>query len=214
MKLTQAQIQFIDTYLQNSEIEFIDVRMEMIDHIASDIEHKMETEHTEFYYAFKNYMVLHKKEHQKANKRYKKATDVKTLQQLGYQFIKPSNLFILIGTFCFVKILSNYYDIGLFVRFAPITVLFLVCIYYFIISYTKGKKVRYSSLERLGLFLITLFQIVQISYNPFTQSITSNSSINLMTGFFAIIATTALIFLQLILKYNKEYTSLYKNTIV
>ena len=42
MKLTKENIKFIDTYLENSNIIHIDIRMEMLDHIASVIETKME----------------------------------------------------------------------------------------------------------------------------------------------------------------------------
>ena len=49
MKLTRDQIHFIDTYLKNSEIEFIDVRMEMVDHVASEVEAKMTSENLDFY---------------------------------------------------------------------------------------------------------------------------------------------------------------------
>lgn len=38
MKLTELQIQGIDTYLKNSEVEFVDVRMGMLDHVACDYE--------------------------------------------------------------------------------------------------------------------------------------------------------------------------------
>jgi len=38
MKLTKEEIQFIDYYLKNSGIKYWDVRLEMVDHIASKIE--------------------------------------------------------------------------------------------------------------------------------------------------------------------------------
>lgn len=41
IKLSSENIQFIDTYLKNSDIDFIDIRVEMVDHIASDIEAKI-----------------------------------------------------------------------------------------------------------------------------------------------------------------------------
>jgi len=34
MKLTKEEIQFIDTYLVKSEVFYVDVRQEMIDHVA------------------------------------------------------------------------------------------------------------------------------------------------------------------------------------
>lgn len=38
MKLTKENIQFIDNYLIKNEVKYWDIRMEMTDHIASDIE--------------------------------------------------------------------------------------------------------------------------------------------------------------------------------
>ena len=60
MKLSQENIQFINTYLENSNVVYIDIRYEMIDHIASGVEKMMEEKGTDFYDAFKNYMLVYK----------------------------------------------------------------------------------------------------------------------------------------------------------
>src|SRR6478735_2572966 len=62
MKLDKEQIHFIDTYLQNSKVVYADVRIEMVDHIATAVEEKMDREQLDFYDAFKDFMVLHKTE--------------------------------------------------------------------------------------------------------------------------------------------------------
>jgi hypothetical protein len=72
MKLTELKIQSIDTYLKNSEIEFVDVRMEMLDHVASELEYKIERERLDFYYASKHFMMVHIKKSQKQNKQFTK----------------------------------------------------------------------------------------------------------------------------------------------
>ena len=60
--LRTEDIQFIDTYLKNSDIIFTDIRIEMVDHIASEIEYLMDSGDTRgFYYTFKDYMVENKK---------------------------------------------------------------------------------------------------------------------------------------------------------
>ena len=61
-KLTKEDIQSIDTYLKNSDIQYIDVRMEMVDHVATAVETDMVENNITFYDAFKDYMVSHKKE--------------------------------------------------------------------------------------------------------------------------------------------------------
>ena len=53
MKLTTENIQFIDNYLKNSEVIYYDIRVEMIDHVATAVEQKMEAENLDFYDAFK-----------------------------------------------------------------------------------------------------------------------------------------------------------------
>ena len=57
MSLSSENIQFIDNYLKNSEVIYYDIRMEMLDHVATALEHKMQAENLDFYDAFKSYML-------------------------------------------------------------------------------------------------------------------------------------------------------------
>ena len=68
MKLSAENIKFIDNYLKNSEVIYYDIRMEILDHVATAVEQKMQTENLDFYDAFKSYMVVNKKEILKGNK--------------------------------------------------------------------------------------------------------------------------------------------------
>jgi hypothetical protein len=47
MELTKEQIQFIDQRLENEGIKYWDVRIEMLDHIVSDVENKLTDENTQ-----------------------------------------------------------------------------------------------------------------------------------------------------------------------
>ena len=40
MSLSSENIKFIDNYLKNSEVIYYDIRMEMLDHVASAVEQK------------------------------------------------------------------------------------------------------------------------------------------------------------------------------
>ena len=60
MRLTKDNIQFIDNYLKNSEVIYYDIRMEMLDHVATAVEQKMESENLDFYEAFKAFMAVNK----------------------------------------------------------------------------------------------------------------------------------------------------------
>ena len=42
MKLNKEQLQEIETYLTNKDVEYIDLHLEVLDHISSDIENLME----------------------------------------------------------------------------------------------------------------------------------------------------------------------------
>ena len=52
MKLSKEQIQFIDTYLIKNEVIYVDIRLEMLDHIVLAVEQKMAVENQDFYDAF------------------------------------------------------------------------------------------------------------------------------------------------------------------
>ena len=60
-KLTTENIQFIDNYLLKSKVIYKDIRVEMVDHVASAVEERMQTNNEIFYDAFKGFMVEHKK---------------------------------------------------------------------------------------------------------------------------------------------------------
>lgn len=61
IQLTKEEIRFVDAYLKQSDVIFVDIRAEMTDHIATAVERKMEAEGIDFYNAFKIYMAANKK---------------------------------------------------------------------------------------------------------------------------------------------------------
>ena len=62
MKLNKNQIQFIDGFLQRNDVIYVDIRAEMIDHIATGVEEKMKVEDIEFHDAFVSYVNSNRKE--------------------------------------------------------------------------------------------------------------------------------------------------------
>ncbi|SDM11216.1 hypothetical protein [Kriegella aquimaris] len=103
MSLTKENIEFIDTYLINTDIQFVDVRMEMVDHIATAVENDMQENNRSFYDTFKYYMVLHKKQLEKDYDRLRKDLQTKSFGILGrkmatYPFVV---LFITLWTMLF-----------------------------------------------------------------------------------------------------------------
>ncbi len=52
VKLTREQLQKIEAYLNNNDIEYIDLHLEVLDHISTDIESEMTENNTSFENAF------------------------------------------------------------------------------------------------------------------------------------------------------------------
>lgn len=48
IELTKEEIKFIDNYLIKNDIKFWDIRLELLDHIISSVEDKIEKEGTSF----------------------------------------------------------------------------------------------------------------------------------------------------------------------
>ncbi|OED38462.1 hypothetical protein AB832_04590 [Flavobacteriaceae bacterium (ex Bugula neritina AB1)] len=150
-KLTKEDIQFIDSYLSNADIHYEDIRIELIDHVASEIEHRMNTgDERGFYYIFKDYMVENKTSLEKQGKPY----SWKVFKSVWEIFI--SNLFsiksIIGGVFLFIGfwLLNNFlYEIDAFLAMM-IPWIFLTIIS--VVPALRLNKKRYSFLGNLGLF--------------------------------------------------------------
>lgn len=75
-KLTSEQIQFIDNRLYNMGVKYIDIRYEMVDHIASEIE-AMEGD---FGTNWTEYFIMHSNDIIKQNRRAKRASIIRALK--------------------------------------------------------------------------------------------------------------------------------------
>ncbi|ALM08426.1 hypothetical protein SB49_11835 [Sediminicola sp. YIK13] len=203
MKLNREEIAFIDTYLKNSEIEYVDVRMEMVDHVASELEIKMSEDGSSFYEAFKSYMVRHKKELQKSNSKFKWTTDKRVFRILVAQLIKGGSLVIFITSFLLLKLLALSLDITTSLRFMPLTIIFGLLLIYFVIY--QRKKQRFSGLERIGTYLVIFLQLLQLFFNPSYQKKFFVDYMNLNMAFVAIMLVLAFAYVRTILKLKNEY---------
>lgn len=156
MKLAKEEIRFIDTYLQKSDIIFVDLRTEITDHIATAVEEKMEKESLSFYDAFKEYMVKNKKELLKSNQKIMFAHYLNALKYFLKTLYKPYNiilgLLIIIGYGYFnnVKILRTVHHI-LFLGIFVFSILQLVA--------TIINKKRYFYLEKTSFILLVIYYI-------------------------------------------------------
>jgi hypothetical protein len=207
MKLSAEYIQFIDNYLKNSEVIYYDIRMEMLDHVATAVEQKMEAENLDFYDAFKSYMVLNKKEILKGNKFwsiYSKDTILSFLKFLLYPIM------IIIGILFYVFFdyinVAHYFSESFSINnlfFLIILSIALFQIFYFYIY----LKERLFVIEKAG-GLLGLLYYAQILFFP---GYSSKSSSNLvMAIFFYLLFAYLVYFIIQILKFNQKNKHLFQ----
>nr|WP_322625463.1 hypothetical protein [uncultured Flavobacterium sp.] len=77
--LTISEIKFIDTYLSNSGVEYLDIRYEMTDHVAKAIENM----DGDFMEDFKSYMIKNKQQLLSDNRKFKRLAAVHAVKELG-----------------------------------------------------------------------------------------------------------------------------------
>lgn len=215
-KLSQENIQFIDTYLKNSEVVFNDIRIEMVDHVASDIEQQIENGDTrDFYYIFKDYMVKNKAQLINENRKYSRISDKKIVKSVLKKALSFNGVLIFIGiVFSFNLVAEFTTQVQLFrvYKYAPLAVMVFTALVYFII--VKRKQERYSLLERMGLYFILIFQIIDIFIKPFVQSkIVSKDNLIWITLVNSAIIYLLILLILVTLQFKKEYQSKFKSVV-
>jgi hypothetical protein len=163
MKLTNQDLQFIDNYLTNSGVFYADIRMEMLDHVASAIEKKMEAEDLIFYDAFKDYMVENKTELLKNNREGISYKDTKTFKESALFLLKPLSLLSLPLVMAVIYFLMDVVDQDAFHGFylgfiLVIALIWIIGIYVHRKIYLKGK--RFYVIEQSGILFFFIFQIM------------------------------------------------------
>ena len=213
-KLTKDDIQFIDNYLYSSEVVFTDIRLEMVDHVASEIEFLMNNGDTrEFYYVFKDYMVNNKAFLLKSNKKYYKSSDKKIFKSIFKNIFSIKGIVVFLMVFLSLYFLNTVLDQGLFfqvLRGLPFVVFLLFAgIYRF---NGRNKKERFSSIERIGIYFMLIGQILNLYFPEliFRKTFASEESIKTMvTTSFLIYVLIVLIqvYFQLKRNYQLKYNS-------
>lgn len=177
MKLTPQKLQFIDNYLKNSEVIYYDIRMEMLDHVATAVEQKMEVENLDFYDAFKSYMVVHKKELLKGNK--EEGLHFKEpLKKFGLFVIQPFQLFLAVCIYLMVYYFTQHFGINDFTKHIYVIIIVTYLIFGLIhFLWTWKRKFYYVDKNFSIIFL--LYQIAnplhRIANEGFTSYVTFNS---------------------------------------
>jgi len=139
MNLSKEELQFIDTYLKNSDVIYTDVRMELTDHVASAIEAELEENPNEtFYEVFKVYMITNKKSLLKNIEEQQAKLRDKIIMRFGKGFLAIDVLVLIV----LAIIVPSYIEFNFSKDTqlgANLCICIIVGIYYFI-AFHKTKK--------------------------------------------------------------------------
>jgi hypothetical protein len=211
--LTKEDIEFIDNYLENSGIIYNDVRIEMVDHIATGVEMQIKTgDDRSFYAVFKDYMVDNKNTILNDHKIFIKATDKRVLKTLFKQLfsIKGGLFFIIIGLTLYFGL--NQLDVQSFNGLVSnIQASLLLGLVVMAVVVRMRNIIRYSALDRLWFIFIISFCFV---FNVFNLKYSAGFS-DAYTSFYLIGKSTFLmlpiLFLMTAVKFKKDYELKFKN---
>lgn len=209
MKLTPKQIEFIDAYLfKKCDIFYTDIRVEMMDHIATAVENKMEQEDCSFFNTFKNYMVKNKEELLKENKMsvYNLASIKSFLKFLANPYV------LVFGVLWFLILyLSNGFQTAvevLSVNFYYLLAIVMMVLFIEGFYLNKILKKRFYSIEKSWQTLIFIYGILYF-INTFV-GVKLFSVVNLygITIFTFVLIGQIIFFITQILKAKKQYYNL------
>ena len=168
IRLDQDQIQFIDNYLNYANVVHVDIRTEMIDHVASGIEAIInEGDTRDFYFIFKDYMIVHKARLLDNNKKFIKSSEKKLIKGILKEFVKWPCIITFLILLCLFKYLNVTSEISVLKTWfglLPLTTFVLFGIAYFM-ALRFYKLGRFASLERLGFIFAMSFQLFHFCWN-------------------------------------------------
>ncbi|MHA3788470.1 hypothetical protein ACX0HA_09695 [Flavobacterium hauense] len=157
-KLTADQIQFIDDRLYNLGVEFMDIRYEMVDHIASELEAK----EGDFGDNWHEYFIMNRLQLLEQNKKAKRTAVSRAIKQY-LDTLKTPMAFIPAGmvfaaAYFFAQFYMDGFDLGMYGS----CILFILIVPFAIVSW-KNKRisvmrvmVQFYSYIYLGNMAVTL----------------------------------------------------------
>lgn len=198
MKLAANNIKFIDRYLENSGVKYIDVRMEMTDHIATALE-EMDGD---FYDNFKSYMIANKSLFLNTNRKFIRAAIGTALRTIGQQMVGP--WFLLPFSF----MLCVLYFIGPTtaedVEWAQMA--YMLCFLLFIVYYVAVKDVKKNLFSAVDKILFSGWLLIYISFHIVIRlKIKDNYKMVVYAFFISLTFAIVTAFYKMISKYKKQY---------
>jgi len=215
VQLDKEQIQFIDNYLDNSDVVYADIRMEMVDHVASGIEARIDKGDTrDFYYIFKDYMIENKTNLLDDNKRFLKAADKKIFKAILKELPKPLTIIIFIVAFYGFYMAFNYLDFKTFrflIFLIPFGTFLGFGILYIVYSKYYGLE-RFSVIERLSFPMLLFYQMSSLIFNISHRTTEMNKALWVI-GIVSISLTLLFILIKISLNFAKIYQERFKNLV-
>lgn len=213
-KLTKEQIQFIENYLEHSDVYYADIRMEMTDHVASAIEAKMKHENTnDFYTIFKNYMVKNKANLLENNKKFIRDVDKSIFKRLVKLLLKPQNIMLfivlLVLGYQFFPSIDRQQLLAIGSWFPLFSIVPFLIVYFG--SLRAFKISRFSGIERIGFVYMIVFQMLNLTRTIFKSQLESDhTNYWVIIVLVATIITVSVVLLQLTFHIINDYRKQYK----
>ena len=192
MQLTKEQIQKVEKYLHNKYFDFADLKVEVLDHIISDIETKMIKENLDFETAFYNVTVKWNHHLKETSSWYfgvafsaPKIVMEKAKSYYKKQFLVSNTLFAFLILLAFIESKLNYKiledtQLNSTNVLVSINALCLIIYTFLIVSNSKIKqKTIYSFIlktQSLGLF----FSVISISFSGIIENVNHAYNLTLM----------------------------------
>jgi hypothetical protein len=172
MELTKQQIQHIDHRLENEGIKYWDIRIEMLDHVVSDVEQKLKLENSE--YEFKeivqeSFVALGWKENFNGGgfesvlasrlRIYNRNKNKKFRQYFKETFFKPN---FILGIFSYATAVFYFQEnkLGLKVIFFSTIAVYVAFMLRFAFKYKVMNSARLGSAIVFATFLIAILNVV------------------------------------------------------
>ena len=171
MRLDKQEIQFIDNYLQKHDFIFVDIRAEMIDHIATAVEDKMDKEAIDFYDAFKSYMITNRKDILKNNKQ-NWSYSFSEIKKFTLFIVKPQMLVVLGLLLAISKLLEYNKSLNYFIAHSSryfLWSIFFISIIQLVYFYFILKK-RFYYIEKNGQLLAILYWLDLLFLDIFDET--------------------------------------------
>ena len=216
MKLSKENIQFIDTYLENSEIHFADIRMEMVDHIASVLEAELELNNElSFYDAFKAYMISNKTRLLQDNEGFLRNTYNNLLKLIWLNMLTVNSFLVFIGVIISARFIINNFGFetieSAYIS-SPLLSFIVLGIVYLVVLRVFNYD-RFSGVERIGFVYVFLFQVVNALHLLTKYQAESESGHWIAVVVFAISCTLIYTFVKTAVSIMRNYAKKYKKLV-